>query len=165
MNNPSRLEQTGIGIIGLVAILLTCYSTFARYFFPSIAPDWGEELVVYLSVWGLWLAAGSLARRDAHVRAEFIVHLFSAHAQVVLQAVHALLGVAFTTAMAYGGLQVVLLSLETGERSASTLATPLVIYYSGMFVGMCLMLMAYISRLYATVQRLMSADKQEASST
>jgi C4-dicarboxylate transporter DctQ subunit len=153
----------GIGVIGLVAILLTCYSTMARYFFPSAAPDWGEEVVVYFSVWGLWLAAGSLARRDAHVRAEFIVHLFDKRGLLVLQALHALLGLVFTAAMAYGGLQVVLMSLDTGERSASTLAIPLVIYYCGMPVGMGLMLLAYISRLRVALGLLFSNTAKEVS--
>jgi len=163
VNNPSNVEQMGIGVVGLVAILLTCYSTMARYFFPSEAPDWGEEVVVYLSVWGLWLAAGSLARRDAHVRAEFVVHLFSSRGQLVLQALHAMLGLLFTAAMAYGGLQVVMMSLETGERSASTLATPLVIYYIGMPVGMGLMLLAYIHRLRVALKLLISNSANEAS--
>lgn len=161
MIRPSRLEQTGIGVIGLIAILLTCYSTMARYFFPSAAPDWGEEVVVFLSVWGLWLAAGSLARRDAHVRAEFVVHLFNDRGQVVLQAVHATLGIIFTAAMAYGGLQVVLLSLETGEHSASTLSIPLAIYYAGMPVGAGLMLLAYFIRLRTAIGSLLSGTRQE----
>ena len=160
MNNPSTVEQVGIGVLGLVAILLTCYSTLARYFFPSEAPDWGEEVVVYLCVWGLWLAAGSLARRDAHVRAEFIVHLFSNRGLFALQAVHAFLGLAFTAAMTYAGIQVVLMSLETGERSASSLAIPLVIYYCGMPVGMGLMLLAYINRLRVALRLFISNPKQ-----
>jgi TRAP-type C4-dicarboxylate transport system permease small subunit len=162
VSNPSSAEQIGIGVLGLVAILLTCYSTMARYFFPSEAPDWGEEVVVYLCVWGLWLAAGSLARRDAHVRAEFIVHLFSNRGLYALQALHALLGLVFTAAMAYGGMQVVMMSLATGERSASTLAIPLVIYYCGMPVGMGLMLLAYIYRLRIALGLLISNPAQEA---
>jgi C4-dicarboxylate transporter DctQ subunit len=161
MSNPSNLELMGIGVVGLTAILLTCFSTMTRYFFPSMAPDWGEEVVVYLSVWGLWLAAGSLARRDAHVRAEFIVHLFSNRGLVVLEALHALLGLVFTAAMAYGGFQIVLMSLETGERSASTLAIPLVIYYCGMPVGMGLMLLAYIYRFRVAMGSLMSKTAKE----
>lgn len=149
------LEQLGIGTLGLMAIAMAGYSTAARYLFPSAAPDWGEEVVVYLSVWALWLAAGSLARRGAHIRAEFLVEQLGPRAQLVLELFHGVVGVLFTLAMGYAGLQIVLLSIATGERSDSTLGLPLALYYAAMPVGMGLMLVGYAVRLVTSTRAML----------
>lgn len=148
-------EQLGIGALGLMAIIMAGYSTAARYLYPSAAPDWGEEVVVYLSVWALWLAAGSLARRGAHIRAEFLVERLGPRAQHAFELFHAIVGILFTLAMGYAGLRIVLLSIATGERSESTLGLPLALYYAAMPVGMVLMLAGYAVRLL-TVARAIS---------
>lgn len=154
------IEQLGIGAIGLMAIAMAGYSTAARYLKPSAAPDWGEEVVVYLSVWALWLAAASLARRGAHIRAEFLVEQLGPHAQRVLEVFHALVGVIFTLAMGYAGLQIVLLSIATGERSESTLGLPLALYYAAMPVGMGLMLVSYAIRLVTATRAMWGRDME-----
>jgi len=147
MNDPERLERLGVGTLGMLAILIACYSTATRYLLPSAAPDWGEELVVYLSIWALWLSVGRLVRRNEHVQAEVVVHLASPRIQRWLEGVHAAVGIAFCAVMGWAGLQVVALSIDIGERSESSLHLPLAIYYIGMPVGMGLMVWGYGQRL------------------
>lgn len=154
-------EQLGIGTLGLLAIGIAGYSTATRYLMPSAAPDWGEEIVIYLSVWALWLAVACLARRGAHIRAEFLVEQLGPRAQLFLEAFHALVGVIFTSAMAFAGLQIVLLSIATGERSESTLGLPLAVYYAAMPVGMGLMLIAYLIRLTALAREVLNPPTRD----
>lgn len=154
-------EQLGIGTLGLMAIAVAGYSTATRYLYPSAAPDWGEEIVVYLSVWALWLAAGCLARRGAHIRAEFLVEQLGLRAQQVFEVFHAVLGILFTLAMGYAGLQIVLLSIASGERSESTLGLSLALYYAAMPVGMGLMLAGYTVRLMTVIRAMLDPAIEE----
>lgn len=152
MNDPERLERLGVGTLGMLAILIACYSTATRYFLPSAAPDWGEELVVYLSVWALWLSVGRLVRRNEHVQAEFVVHLAPPRVRRWLDGIHAAIGIAFCAVMGWAGLQVVALAIDIGERSESSLQLPLAIYYIGMPVGMGFMVWGYGRRLWCVLR-------------
>lgn len=153
MNSPEQLERLGVGTIGLLAILIACYSTAARYFFPSAAPDWGEEVVVYLSVWALWLSVGRLVRSNEHVRAEVVTHFVSALVVRWLELTHAAIGIVFCVVMGWAGLEVVALSIEIGERGDSSLQLPLAVYYVGMPVGMGLMTWGYCLRFWRALRQ------------
>lgn len=153
-------EQLSIGALGLAAIGMAGFSTAARYLKPSAAPDWSEEVVVYLSVWALWLAAASLARSGGHIRAEFVVEQLGQRAQLALEAFHALAGSVFAGAMTYAGVQIVLLSLAAGERSESTLGLPLALYYAAMPTGMAAMLVAYLIRMVSVAREFSARDSK-----
>jgi C4-dicarboxylate transporter DctQ subunit len=152
-SDPERLERLGVGSRGLLAILIACDSTAARYFFPAAAPDWGEELVVYLSIWALWLSVGRLVRRDEHVKAEIVVQLVTPRVRRWLEIIHATIGVVFCLVMGWAGAEVVGLSIAIGERSESALSMPLALYYLGMPIGMGLMVWGYGRRLWLAVSR------------
>lgn len=144
-----KLERLAVGVLGMLAILIAAYSTAARYLFPALAPDWGEEVVVYLSVWALWLSVGSLARTNGHIRAEILTHRLPAALQRAFEALHCLAGIAFCGFMGIAGLDVVRQSIAVGEHGDSTLMLPLWLYYACMPVGMALMFCAYVARLAA----------------
>jgi TRAP-type C4-dicarboxylate transport system permease small subunit len=152
MNDPERLERLGVGTLGLLAVLIACYSTATRYFVPSAAPDWGEELVVYLSMWALWLSVGRLVRRNQHVQAEIIVHLVPPRGQRWLEGIHAAVGIVFCAIMGWAGIEVVAQSIEIGERSDTSLHLPLAVYYIGMPVGMGFMVWGYGQRLWRALR-------------
>lgn len=152
MNDPEKIERVGVGILGLVAILLALYSTVTRYFLPSAAPDWGEETVVYLCVWALWLSVGRLVRRNEHVQAEVVIHLVSPRVRRWLEIGHSLIGIAFCSTMGWAGMEVVALSLQFEERSESSLHLPLAVYYLSMPTGMAFMVWAYGLRLLQSLR-------------
>lgn len=142
-----QLETWATGSLGLSAILVASWATAARYFLPAWAPDWSDEVVVYLCVWALWLSAGRLARDNTHVRAEVLTHWLTPRARMIAEAFHCVIGLIFCAAMVYAGLEVVRLSVLTGEHGDSTLRLPLAIFYAGLPVGSALMLAAYATRL------------------
>ncbi|MBM3514597.1 MAG: TRAP transporter small permease [Alphaproteobacteria bacterium] len=128
MSKALHLEKLAVGVLGFVAMLVAVYSTAARYFFPSLAPDWGEEIVVYLSTWALWLSVGSLARVDGHIRAEVVTHRLSLRVQKFFEVLHCVFGMGFCGFIAVAGAEVVQMSLDVGEHSDSMLMLPLWLY-------------------------------------
>ena len=147
-----RLEALAVGSLGLGALLVACWSTATRYFAPALAPDWGDEVVVYLAVWALWLTCGRLVRRNEHVCAEILALWLPQGARRLLEILHAVLGLAFCAVMAWAGVEVVQLGVRIAERSESSLQLPLALYYASMPTGMLLMASAYALRLSAALR-------------
>jgi len=61
-------ERFLIGLLGVFAMLIGLVQVVGRYVAPHYAISWAEEVIVYLIVWGIMLAASQLVRTDAHVR-------------------------------------------------------------------------------------------------
>lgn len=138
-----RFEQGLVGGLTGVALLLAGYAALSRYLFPEFAAGWVDELVIYVTVWAMWLSGSLLVAEQGHVRADVLERFVNPRLARRLARFGVLLGFAFCSLMVYAGLMVVLLSLRLGERSDSVLALPLILYYAGFPVGMALMAWRY----------------------
>lgn len=138
-----RFEERIVGGLAGLALLLAGYAALSRYLFPEFAAGWVDELVIYTSVWAIWLSGSLLVAEQGHVRADVLAHFIDARLAQRLARFGLLLGFAFCALMVYAGLMVVALSLRLGERSDSVLALPLYLYYAGFPVGMGLMAWRY----------------------
>lgn len=138
-----RLEQGLVGGLAGLALLLAGYAGLSRYLFPEFAAGWVDELVIYVTVWAMWLSGSLLVAEHGHVRANVLERFVHARLAERLARFGLLLGFAFCALMVYAGLMVVLLSLRLGERSDSVVALPLALYYAGFPVGMALMAWRY----------------------
>lgn len=128
-------ETAVIGMLTLVSLLISIYAIASRYLVPQYALDWPQELVVYLITWAFWLA-GARAVMDAdHVKADLLVTLLSAKWRRRLAILQDSCAMLFCLVVMLGGIQVVQLALQLGERSDSSLALPMWIYYSCLPVG------------------------------
>ncbi len=136
-------ERKLVGALTGASLLLACYAALSRYLLPSLAAGWVDELVIYLSVWAMWLSGGLLVRQGAHVRADILGGVLSPRLAALLTRIGTALGMAFCALMTYAGAMVVAMSVQLGERSDSELALPLYWYYSGFPVGMALMTWRY----------------------
>ena len=63
-----KVERALIGLLGLAAMIVGLVQVVGRYVAPRYAISWAEEVIVYLVVWGIMLAASQLVRTDGHVR-------------------------------------------------------------------------------------------------
>lgn len=133
------------GIVGLAALLLLCFEVFARYFFPSILPDWGAEITIYLTIWALFLVAGELALNGGHVHADFVVDRLSDTWKQRLGLLSAVAGLVFSGIFLWYGYEVVEFAHMIGEEGDSTLRFPKWIYYLALPAGMALQCLGYIA--------------------
>lgn len=135
------------GIVGLAALLLLCFEVVARYFAPSILPDWGSEIVIYLTVWALFLVAGELALNGGHVHADFVVDRLDTIWKYRLGLLGAFAGLIFSIIFLWYGYEVVAFARMIGEEGESTLRFPKWIYYLSLPVGMALQCVGYVARI------------------
>ena len=142
------IERTLAGILGLIAMALGLVQVLGRYFFPAYAISWGEEVIVYLVVWGVMIISSQLVRSDGHVRPDLVLRLVPPGGQRWLEAFNCIVALTFCAGMIWYGWQIVDTSLLLDERSSSGLQFPMWIYYSALPAGGVLMAARYLIRLY-----------------
>jgi C4-dicarboxylate transporter DctQ subunit len=142
-----RVERTLVGVLGAVALLIAVVQVFGRYVDPSGAITWAEEVIVYIAVWAVMIAASQLVRRDGHVRPDLVLRLLRPGVQRWVEMFNCLVAIAFTFGMVWYGWQVVDTAQMLDQRSSSDLQFPIWIYYAALPTGGLLMLIRYVIRL------------------
>lgn len=150
-NRIMRVSRLLAGMIGLSALLLLCFEVVARYFAPQILPDWGSEVVIYLTIWALFLVVGELALTGGHVHADFVVDRLSDQAKWSLGLLASLAGLVFSMLFLWYGYEVVAFAHMIGEEGDSTLRFPKWIYYLALPTGMALQCLGYMVRLWCGI--------------
>lgn len=149
----TKIENALMALFVTLALSLVCIEVVTRYFFPRYLTDYGMELTVYFTVWAIFIAGAPLIREGRHVRADILLHLLPPWAQRLLEIFGLLIGLIFAGVLAYYGWKMVQNSISLGERSESSLKMPLVIYYASLPVGMTLMIIPFLKRLYDFIFR------------
>ena len=147
------IERALIGILGALALAVGAYQVIGRYIDQRIAFAYGDEVVVYLTVWAVFVASSQLVRTDGHVRPDLVLRLLPPHAQRWVEAFNCCVALVFCAGLAYCGFQIAQGSWELDERSITGLEFPIWLYYASVMVGGGLMVMRYLIRLYRYVFR------------
>lgn len=140
-----------IGALGIAALFVFLYGMFARYILPVLAPDWAEELSIYLMIWALLLSGGPLIGESRHVTAEVFTHLLPASVCHKLNLISLCLMALFCAILSWLGWELTQLAIAIGERSESSLAMPQGYYYVALMVAMALMSLRAIVMLVVAV--------------
>ena len=142
-----RVEQTLIGLFGLAALCVGVWSVFSRYFATELSSGWGDEVIVYLIVWGIMIASSQLVRLDGHVRPDLVLRLLPPGAQRWFEAFNCLVAMLFCGGLVWFGWQITTTSQMLDERSQTGLGFPMYLYYASLVAGAGLMLVRYGIRL------------------
>lgn len=140
-----RLEDGLIFGLALGGLVCAAYAMLSRYIAPQIAFDWVDELMTYCLVWSFWLAGARVLVEADHVRSDMISMILPKRWAIRLGRFTAILSGVFCTIVAFGGAQVVLLSISLRETSESGLAMPLWLYSFGMPLGLSLLALRFFS--------------------
>lgn len=135
MMNLSRIEKAAIGTAALLALALSSYQMLARYLAPAYTVDWAGEVVIYLTMWSIWLAGGQLVLEQGHVRADVFIRLLPYKWRYFADTLNTLLGLIFSILMMYCGWKIIELSILLDERGDSSAQLPLWVYYLSLPVG------------------------------
>ena len=91
----NRGERLACGLQGLAALGVGTWGVIGRYVDQHVAITYGEEVVVYLAVWAVFLAASQLVRTDGHVRPDIVLRLLPARAQRWAEAFNCAVAIVF----------------------------------------------------------------------
>ena len=142
-----RIEETLVGLLGLIALVIGVLQVAGRYFDPAQAISYAEEVIVYLIIWAIMIVSSQLVRRDGHVRPDLVLRLLSPRWLRIVELFNCLVAIVFCGALIWYGWEIVDTSLLINETSSTDLQFPKRIYYLALPVGSALMLLRYIMRL------------------
>jgi C4-dicarboxylate transporter DctQ subunit len=142
-----RIEDTLVGLLGLVALVIGLLQVIGRYIDPARAISYAEEVIVYLIIWAIMIVSSQLVRRDGHVRPDLVLRLLPPRILRYVEIFNCLVAIVFCGALVWYGWQIVDTSLLIDETSSTDLQFPMWIYYLALPVGSALMLLRYIMRL------------------
>jgi C4-dicarboxylate transporter, DctQ subunit len=141
------IEETLVGFLGLIALVIGLLQVIGRYFDPARAISYAEEVIVYLIIWAIMIVSSQLVRRDGHVRPDLVLRLLPPRYLRLVEIFNCLVAVVFCGALVWYGWQIVDTSLLIDEMSSTDLQFPMWIYYLALPVGSALMLLRYLMRL------------------
>lgn len=144
----NRAERLLTGLLGLGALGIGTWAVIGRYVDQRIAFTNGEEVVVYLTVWAVFLAASQLVRTDGHVRPDIVLRLLPSRWQRWAEAFNCCVALLFCAGLAIYGLQIAVTSYALDERSETGLQFPMWAYYAALPTGFGLMALRYVRRLH-----------------
>jgi C4-dicarboxylate transporter, DctQ subunit len=143
-----KAERFLIGLLGLAAMFVGLVQVAGRYIAPRYAISWAEEVIVYLVVWGIMLAASQLVRTDSHVRPDLVLRAVPPRLQRWMEVLNCIAALVFCIGLAWYGWSIVATSWQLDERSSSDLQFPMWLYSAAIPTGALLMTGRYLARLY-----------------
>jgi C4-dicarboxylate transporter, DctQ subunit len=142
-----RIERLLVGLLGAFALAIAVIQVAGRYLDPAEAITWAEEVIVYVAVWAVMIAASELVSRDGHVRPDLVLRLLKPRVQRWVEMFNCLVAIAFTFGMVWYGWDVVATAQLLDQRSSTDLQFPIWIYYLALPTGGGLMCLRYLLRL------------------
>ncbi len=140
------VEKTLIGILAFSATLISFYTVMTRYLL-NYSPDWGEEVIIYLIIWGVFISASLLAEEREHVAATLLVERFPLKMRRFLAILNAALPFGFCVFIFIFGLKIVGDAFLREERSLTALRFPVWISYLSVVVGCALVSVRFVIRI------------------
>ena len=143
-----RVERLLIGVLGACALAVGVFQVAGRYIDPRLAFPWGDEVVIYFTVWAIFIATSQLVRVDGHVRPDLVLRTLPPQGQRWVECFNCCVAIAFCAGLVWCGFRIASDSYALGERSITGLGFPMYLYYAALLVGGALMLCRYVIRLH-----------------
>jgi TRAP-type C4-dicarboxylate transport system permease small subunit len=141
------LETAIIVIPAAAALALVGEQVAARHFYHPWLVDWGEEAVIYLLMWSVFVSLGRVTAEGTHIRTELLVDRLPHRISLAIEIAIALLGIAFLAFLGWQGFRVAHEAFVYDDRTASSLRFPIWIYYAILPVACAGMVAGYVIRL------------------
>lgn len=143
----STIPMTVIGVLMLVDVALNGANVIGRYFFGSPI-FWAEEVMVYLSIWGVFIGIIAVAYKGEHLSMDlFSARLTGAPAIALYVVITIVLAIScfYTATQSW---QIVRMFFETGAVSNAA-GVPKAIPHSALLIGFGLTALAAVVRIVA----------------
>ncbi len=133
------------GVMFLIAVAINIANVIARYVFAKPI-FWAEEILVFIVIWTVFVVAGSITYRGAHLNMDLLHANFSPFWKRVVNSAIALVLIGSTLFTATQSWKVVSLYLRTGDVTPAT-GIPLILPHLALLFGFIFMAMAAILRI------------------
>jgi len=143
-----QVTTRALGVVStilLVAIVaINGVNVVGRYVFSSPI-SWGEEIMLFLMIVGVFLATPAVTWDGAHIRMDLLAKALPTTIRRILEALADLISLGVAGLMVYVGVPIVLRLLEFNQRSDAA-EIPVFIPQSAIPIGFALVAIALIAR-------------------
>lgn len=139
-----------MGTLMLAAIAINFANVVSRYLFGSPF-FWTEEVLVYLVIWGVFVAMAALAFQGEHLNMDLVSSRFRGRLRAANNVFMVVVLVACCAIVAYESLQLVMTFARTGEVSVAA-GVPMAIPHAAVLVGFLVMALGVLARFRAYVK-------------
>lgn len=151
----ARAGLTILGVLMLAGVALNLANVFSRYVLGA-AIFWTEEVLVGMTIWGVFLGAALVAWNGEHLAMDLFSARLKGRARQVLNGIIALAMVLVCGFVASQSYKIVKLFAETEAVSAGA-QIPKVIPHSALLVGFTLIALAVVLR----IRRYINAGRED----
>jgi len=140
-----RVPYVVTGTLLLIAIAINFANVIARYFFLE-ALYWAEEVLIYMTLWGVILACATITYQGLHIKMDLFSTMLPSPYKEIVGGLTALLIICASVYVVIQSYQVVRLFWRSGEVSI-TAEIPLTIPHVAVPIAFGLMALAVVIRL------------------
>lgn len=140
-----RTAQIMSAICLLAGIVLNFANVIGRYFFHH-AIIWAEEMMLFLMIASVFLGAGAITLRGAHIRMDLAVRLMPPRVRIVLDLAAQVTFLFVAVLLIWLGYPVIRQFVAFGQVSEA-LRLPVAIPHSVIPIGLFIMILAVIARV------------------
>jgi len=140
-----RIPYVLTGTLLLIAIGINFANVIARYFFFE-AIFWAEEVLIYMTLWGVILACATITYQGLHIRMDLFSNMLRSPIKEIVGAFTALLMICASIYVVLQSYQVVGMFWQSGEVSI-TAEIPLTIPHIAVPIAFSLMALGVVIRL------------------
>jgi TRAP-type C4-dicarboxylate transport system permease small subunit len=145
-----RIPYVITGCLMLIAIGVNFVNVVARYVFGS-AIFWTEEILVFLMLWSVFLAAVPIAFNGEHINMDLFFERFSPRWKNFITACVAVVFISCCAFLVLQSWQVVSLHFKNGTRSVAA-GVPMILPHTALLVGFGMMALAAAYRAVAKLR-------------
>jgi C4-dicarboxylate transporter DctQ subunit len=136
-----------LGTIMLAGVAICFANVVSRYVFGA-AIFWAEEVLVFLTIWGVFIGTAAAAYDGAHLNMDLFQSVVRGHARTALNLFIALAVIACCAFAAWQSLTVVKLFIAGGQLTIAA-QLPKAIPHTALLVGFVLTALAVVVRIRA----------------
>ena len=136
-------------------VLIMFYQVVMRYVFHN-SPAWSEELVRYLFIFNVMMAAAIAVRRNSHLQIDILLNVLKPHVRRIFTICATTVGLVFLVYLFILSLELV----RSGAPNPSAgLGLPMSIPYTCVPIGTALMVLTSIEVILKNIQELADEKK------
>lgn len=150
LNAIEKAEKAVLALSMAAMVVLMLYQVILRYVF-SASNSWSEELVRYLFILDVMLAASIAVRRNSHLQIDVLINCFSPKLKRIFTIAATLAGIVFLALLFWYSLD---LCMTATSNVSPGLGIPMSIPYACVPLGAVLMILTSIEVVLKTVEEL-----------
>ena len=141
------------------ALLIGVIEVFCRYIL-GISHTWGEEIVIYTSLYSIYLMMGLATRHNEHIAIDFLVRDRTVRFKTILTWFTEWLGLGVAIFLLALSSIMVIQARNSGMVSYSDLETPIWIYKLSFPIGFLILTFYHIEKVFKLIHSSIKKQKE-----